>query len=147
MQAVAHKRRVFVYGTLRRGFPLHRHLKKMNAHYLGKGTVRAKLYDLGEYPGAVTSILPTDRIKGELYELAEPLRQLKELDTLEEFDPLHPAKSLFVRRSVVVRLEDGDQSRAWIYLLNKKPVHARPIRRGDYALARRSSVRTSARNS
>jgi gamma-glutamylcyclotransferase (GGCT)/AIG2-like uncharacterized protein YtfP len=145
MQGEANGKRVFVYGTLRRGFRLHRHLKKMNALYLGTGSVRAKLYDLGDYPGAIRSRLPKDRITGELYELSEPVEQLKKLDMIEEFYPSEPSKSLFVRRSVTVRLEDGSQSRAWIYLLNRKPQDAPVVRRGDYLLANRSNGHAKAR--
>jgi gamma-glutamylcyclotransferase (GGCT)/AIG2-like uncharacterized protein YtfP len=118
----------------------------MNARYLGVATVRAKLYDLGEYPGAVRSQVPRDRIKGELYQLSEPADQLKELDELEEFYPTRPGKSLFVRRSVRVRLEDGNQSLAWIYLLNRKPQNARALRLGDYTLAHQSNGRSHARH-
>lgn len=126
---------------------MHRHLASLKPRYLGRGTVRAKLYDLGEYPGAVKSSLPGDKITGELYELTEPASQLRQLDALEEFDPASPAKSLFVRRSVKVDLNDGAQSKAWMYFLNKKPARARVVRRGDYALARASSTRTNSRHS
>ncbi len=45
---------LFVYGTLRAGYDVD--LKKnvkQDLSYIGKGKIAARLYDLGEYPGAV----------------------------------------------------------------------------------------------
>jgi gamma-glutamylcyclotransferase (GGCT)/AIG2-like uncharacterized protein YtfP len=145
MHGESNGNRVFVYRTLRRGFPLHRHLASMKPRYRGRGTVKARLCDLGEYPGAVKSSLPGDKIIHELYEINEPVSQLRELDAFEEFDPAIPAERLFVRRSAIVQLKDAVQSRAWIDYVNKKPCRARAIRGGHYTMVRSSSVRTNAR--
>jgi gamma-glutamylcyclotransferase (GGCT)/AIG2-like uncharacterized protein YtfP len=48
------KEKVFVYGTLRKGFTLHMYLSD-KAKFVGAGTMKGVLYDLGEYPGVVPS--------------------------------------------------------------------------------------------
>lgn len=128
------KHRLFVYGTLRKGYSLNRVLRRMGARYVGKGRIQGSLYDLGEFPGAVTSSSMRKRIEGELYELPHADAQLKELDRIEEFDSERPENSLFVRRISTVRLANGRRMRAWVYFLPRRPVNARPIAQGDYAL-------------
>jgi gamma-glutamylcyclotransferase (GGCT)/AIG2-like uncharacterized protein YtfP len=129
--------KLFVYGTLRRGFPLHAHLAPEKSRFLGRGKIRGRLYDLGEFPGAVDSVSSADEIEGELFQLLEPERLLAELDEIEEFDPAKPQESLFVRRMVSVSLPAQKETRAWAYLLAKKPSGLRQIPGGDYAEARR----------
>ncbi|MFQ5778596.1 MAG: gamma-glutamylcyclotransferase [Terriglobia bacterium] len=131
--------KLFVYGTLRRGFPLHAYLDKKVARYLGKGKICGRLYDLGQFPGAIPSQSPTDEIEGELYELIDASKQLSELDAVEEFDPDRPGKSLFVRQLAEVELETGQKLNAWVYFLPGKPTSGRLVQSGDYAQSRRPS--------
>lgn len=62
--------RLFVYGSLRRGQEnemaalLHRH-----ARWLGAGTIRARLYAISWYSGAVPSDDPGDAVHGDVFEL------------------------------------------------------------------------------
>jgi gamma-glutamylcyclotransferase (GGCT)/AIG2-like uncharacterized protein YtfP len=121
---------LFVYGTLRKGFTLHSHLDKSTIKYLGKGLIQGRLYDLGEYPGAVRSSGNTTII-GEVYELGDS-KELDALDKIEEFYPEEPKKSLFVRQKTNVKLESGKEILAWVYLLPKKPKHAQLVKSGDY---------------
>ncbi len=135
MEQKAHK--IFVYGTLRRGFALHSELKKTGARYLGKGQILGSLFDLGEYPGAIRGSGSEGNIDGELYELQSPEEQLAILDEIEEFDPQSPRKSLFVRKKATVKLKQGGRTRAWVYFLPKKPRRGAMIVSGNYADARR----------
>jgi pyruvate carboxylase len=91
-----------------------------------------RLYDLGEFPGAIPSELPGEEVEGELYELGDLRRQLKALDEYEEFNPDHPEECLFIRQRVDVQIEDGERLKAWAYLLPRKPADARRIVSGDY---------------
>lgn len=129
--------KLFVYGTLRRGFALHAELKKLGARYAGKGRIAGSLFNLGEYPGVLPVSTGKGDVEGELYELRNPTEQLPVLDRLEEFNPSRPSKSLFVRRRAFVRLEDGGRLRAWVYFLPRRPARAFLIPGGDYAKARR----------
>jgi gamma-glutamylcyclotransferase (GGCT)/AIG2-like uncharacterized protein YtfP len=131
--------KVFVYGTLRRGYQLHEHLLEPRSRYLGPGKIRGRLYDLGEYPGALPADGPGDVVAGEVYELTDPESQLRVLDELEEFDPSKPEESLFVRRTTDVVLDSGRKVQAWTYFLPRQPPRARRIPSGDYAHRRRVS--------
>ncbi len=129
--------RVFVYGTLRKGFPLHSVLRKHGVRELREGSIRAKLFDLGEFPGAVISTGTTDRVEGEVYELLRPELQIRELDAAEDCDPTDEENSLFVRQQTEVRMKDGTRMLAWAYFLPHKPTKGREIQSGDYAISRR----------
>lgn len=130
--------KLFVYGTLRRGYSLHSRLVKMNAKYLGSGHIGGALFDLGDYPGAVPSRSKRSRVDGELYELVSPRDQFKVLDRLEEYSPKRPRASLFVRRRATVQMRNGKRVRAWVYFLPRRPAAAQPIGSGNYAKAPRS---------
>lgn len=126
----SHVKNLFVYGTLRKGFSRHHHLKDCT-RYLGDGTIRGILYDLGEYPGAVPRAI-SKTVKGEIYELYDPAAQLKQLDAIEDYDPDAPEQSLFVRKLITVHVADGKKIEAWAYFLSQKPSRARVISSGDY---------------
>jgi pyruvate carboxylase len=129
--------KIFVYGTLRQGYSLHRHLRQVGAKYAGAGQIRGRLFDLGEYPGVLPSTRPSDSVRGELYDLESPRDQLSALDALEEYDPRRPRNSLFRRRIAEVRLDDGQKCKAWVYFFNRKPRSAQLIPQGDYSAFRR----------
>ena len=95
---------LFVYGTLRRSFPLHHILVSDSVKYVAKGHIRGRLYNLGRYPGVYQAPQGHEHVVGELYQLLDPETQLKKLDREEDFDPSRPEKSLFIRRKTQVRL-------------------------------------------
>lgn len=123
---------LFVYGTLMKGFQAD-WPSKVGARLVGRGKISAKLYDLGDYPGAV--YVPGDSgpyVKGELYQLRNPELANGILDQYEEFFPGQPDKSLFVRTVATVRLEEGRREKAWVYFYNRPVDEARFIPSGDY---------------
>lgn len=128
--------RLFVYGTLRRGFSSHGLLRRLRARFLGTGHIRGKLYELGEYPGAVESSGGGNRICGEVYLLPHAARAFKALDNFEEFDPANPGFALFVRKEATVVLAGGGEIRAWVYWLNRVRAAGRPVPSGDYSKRR-----------
>ena len=109
---------LFVYGTLRRGFRLHHHLKRLGAHFVANGKVQAVSFDLGEFPGARPSTKPARTIEGELYRLHKVENTLGVLDQVEGFFPRNPGRSLFQRATTTVFLPNGQQRLAWIYWWN-----------------------------
>lgn len=117
--------RLFVYGSLMRGMEAHPRLR--GARLLGEGTVRARLFDLGAYPGAVPG---AGVVKGEVWELEEGA--LAALDAYEGFVARAPEESLFVRRRVVVRLVLGGSVRAWIYFAARVPDGTPEVEGGDW---------------
>jgi gamma-glutamylcyclotransferase (GGCT)/AIG2-like uncharacterized protein YtfP len=95
---------------------------------VGKGFVRGKLYDLGDYPGAVLSPSSKGKISGTVFRLPQDETVLRKIDEYEEFDPLAPAKSLFVRSLHPVTLTAGKTLQCWVYVYNQKPKVSRTLR-------------------
>ena len=116
---------LFAYGTLMRGYPLHRVLAR-GATFVGAGRVRGVLLDLGRYPGLVAG---RGAVTGELYRLDEP-ELLGTLDREEGYN--------FERRRSTVTLADGRRARAWIYRYRGPRERAVPIPAGDYRAAQRA---------
>jgi gamma-glutamylcyclotransferase (GGCT)/AIG2-like uncharacterized protein YtfP len=99
---------------------------------LGSAQVRGRLYDFGEFPGAVLDSSSRSTIHGELVVLPPDGRTLDLLDQYEEFDPTDPKKSLFVRKKAKIRMANGSSREGWIYVYNKNPGKAKLVRGGDY---------------
>jgi gamma-glutamylcyclotransferase (GGCT)/AIG2-like uncharacterized protein YtfP len=106
---------LFVYSTLRRGFSLHHHLRRLGAEFVATGKVQGELLDLGESPGARKSTKPGKAVEGEVYRLRRAANALKVLDQVEGFSPRSPKKSLFQRATTEVALPNGARRVAWIY--------------------------------
>lgn len=107
--------------------------KKVEAKLIGEGTIRARLYDLGEYPGARLAGNTSDSfVKGELYRLRDPERAIGILDEYENYFPSEPRKSLFIRELVAVMLENRATRRAWTYLYSRPVDDVKLIPSGNY---------------
>jgi gamma-glutamylcyclotransferase (GGCT)/AIG2-like uncharacterized protein YtfP len=111
---------LFTYGTLMRGFRLHR-LLDGGAEFVGRGKVTGRIIDLGSYPGAVADRDGT--LRGELYRVTDPAL-LARLDSAEG--------PQYHRREVAVRSEDGREMAAWIYWYIGPLDRGVPIPDGDY---------------
>ena len=136
-------RHLFVYGTLtpsRAPAEISAAVRRLKR--VGAGSVRGRLYDLGEYPGAVLSRTFPSVIKGEVFELPEDQQVLDSIDTYEGFDPGHPRGSLFLRQRWPVTLADGRRITCWVYTYNRKPADARVIASGSYSKRTPSKRRT-----
>lgn len=100
--------KVFVYGTLKKGYSNHRLLQ--TSEYIGNGKIEGyEIYDLGFYPG----IVPGDRkdeVYGEVYEITE--------ETLVHLDRLEGEGFLYIREVVEVEM-DGGSVEASIYVFNR----------------------------
>jgi gamma-glutamylcyclotransferase (GGCT)/AIG2-like uncharacterized protein YtfP len=120
------KEYLFVYGTL---LPEHRgemsRWLARRAERIGPGRVRAKLLDLGFYPGAVPTRERNRFVFGELYLLRDPESTLRTLDAYE-------GRS-FARERVTVTLENGARRRGWIYLYRGPTEGRRLIASGRFS--------------
>jgi gamma-glutamylcyclotransferase (GGCT)/AIG2-like uncharacterized protein YtfP len=124
---------LFSYGTL---LPSHAPAEiadtMRNLRRLGRGSVRGRLYDLGEYPGAVLQDGEA-RIFGEVFQLPAGQEMLQELDEYEGFNPADPVGSLFLRKKCPVVLDSGKQIACWVYVYNRDPGAAPLVYNGDYS--------------
>lgn len=122
---------LFVYGTLMKAHG-DDWQKQAGAHLVGHGQMTGKLYDLGQFPGAVASSDPRWRIAGEVYRLDDIGRATGILDEYEEFHPARPDESLFIRREMPVVMENGTERWAWVYLYNRPVKESDRIQSGKY---------------
>ena len=122
---------VFFYGTLMTPFNRTGRLR-IDEHlaFLGHGSIEGALFDLGIYPAAVPAA--DSRVRGEVYELTEPVAALRALDELEGYRPGEPESSLYTRMRTPVRLDDGTTVDAWAYFYNAPLGRAERIQSGDY---------------
>ena len=122
---------VFFYGTLMTPFNRTGRLR-LDEHlaFVGHGSISAALFDLGIYPAAV----PADdsRVRGEVYELTDPMPALRALDELEGYRPGDAETSLYTRKRTHVSLDDGTDVEAWAYFYNAPLGRAERIESGDY---------------
>ena len=112
--------RLFVYGTLMRGFPLHNALADAT-RFVGVAWIHGRLVDLGSYPGAVPDA--EGRVHGELYQVMRP-EVWRALDYTEgpQYD----------RRETTVRRRDGGGTSAFVYWYRGPLDRSVPIAGGDY---------------
>jgi gamma-glutamylcyclotransferase (GGCT)/AIG2-like uncharacterized protein YtfP len=111
--------RLFVYGTLMRGFdhPMAK-LLSANADFVGEATCRGKLYLVKHYPGLVLSDDPADIVHGELFALRAPEALLAEFDMYEACGEGFQPPTEYLRQMLAVALADGTASDAWTYVYN-----------------------------
>src|SRR5215469_6727300 len=111
---------LFVYGTLaKENAPRTIADTVRKLKYVGKGSISGRLYDLGEYPGAILGAGAGAKIFGEIYELPSDPKLLNRLDAYEDFDPKRPAKSLFVRRKTSISRPNRKRVKGWVYEYNR----------------------------
>jgi len=122
---------VFFYGTLMAGFDRRRRAgidDKLT--YIGRGSIRGALFDLGIYPAAVPA--PDGHIWGEVYDMSDADAVLAALDEIEGYTPSDPDHSLYIRSRTEVVLPDGNRAQAWVYFYNAPLGRAPRIASGDY---------------
>ena len=111
--------RLFVYGTLMRGFdhPMAKLLSR-SADFLGAARCRGRLYLVKHYPGLVLSDDPAEIVFGELYRLRARDALLRELDMYEACGEGFAAPTEYLRDMLPVTLDDGSATEAWTYVYN-----------------------------
>lgn len=117
------------------------------ATFVGNGTFRGQLYDVGRYPAAVLAEMPGGLIHGEVYRLGDPGTTLARLDAYEGCTETDPEPHEYLRAAVPVRLETGETVSAQVYLYNHPVSHLTVVESGDYLLwCARASSRDSGPN-
>ncbi|MBA7610399.1 Gamma-glutamylcyclotransferase family protein ytfP [subsurface metagenome] len=111
--------RLFVYGTLMRGFD-HPMARMLSAHadFLGEARCRGRLYFVKHYPGLVLSEDSADIVHGELYRLHARDEMLHEFDMYEACGDGFPQPTEYLRQMLSVTLDDGSATDAWTYVYN-----------------------------
>jgi len=125
--------RLFVYGTLMRGFdhPMAQLLSRA-ADFVGEARCRGRLYRVKHYPGLVLSDDPDDVVFGEVYRLRRPAELLREFDMYEACGEGFSEPTEYIRRMLPVTLDGGAASEAWTYLYNWPVAHLPRIPSGRF---------------
>ena len=128
---------IFVYGTLRKALVSSMaHVLTRHCEYVSLGEIQGRLYDLGQYPGAIESLNLGERVKGEIYRITHPELALPVLDDYEECSDDYPQPHEYLRRKITVRLPTGEGVLAWVYLYNHDVSSLTRIELGDYVASR-----------
>ena len=109
---------LFIYGTLhpdRAPGEIASVVRRLTS--VGRATVHARLFDLGEYPGIVLDANAA-AVSGELFVVPDEVT-LAALDAYEDYRPDDSAASLFLRTEAVATLDDGVDMSCWVYVYNR----------------------------
>lgn len=124
---------LFVYGTLLKKITNEMSLfLAQNAEFYNKGYFFGRLYDLGEYPGAILSDNRGEKVFGNIFKLNDPQNVFSVLDDYEEVGEKYPFPNEYRREKVKVYSNCNEKMDAWIYLFNHSVENLTLISSGDY---------------
>jgi gamma-glutamylcyclotransferase (GGCT)/AIG2-like uncharacterized protein YtfP len=116
---------LFVYGTLRRGND-NRHARLLHrwAVFLGAARVQGRLYRVKWYPGLILHKAEGQWVVGDLFRLRSP-------ETLAELDQ-YEGSTEYQRVLTTAVVENGDETRCWVYEYIGPVKEERRIASGDW---------------
>lgn len=119
---------LFVYGSLLKGFKSQAY-EYIKSYFtlLGEAAIKGTMYDMGTFP-VVTSKDTGRLIKGELYEINNPLEFSFAIAQLDDYEGLYPEEGLEAdyEREAVDANFNGKTITAWVYWY-KKDVSGMPV--------------------
>jgi gamma-glutamylcyclotransferase (GGCT)/AIG2-like uncharacterized protein YtfP len=134
---------LFLYGTLRpEDAPEGIRPAVEGLRVVGEGSLPGRLYDLGEYPGAVIDPAAEQRIYGTIFELPGDETVLRRMDVYEDFRSSEPEESLFLRVRQQVELASGGSLECWVYVYNLPPLGARVVTSGRWRPRKNAAMET-----
>ena len=122
---------LFVYGTLLdTGNEFAAYLNN-NCSIHTKGKFKGRLYDIGEYPGAVAGNNSNGYVYGNIVLIHNPITVFKQLDDYEGFGNDQQQPNLFIRELMEIETAE-DIIDCWVYLYNLPVKELVLIESGDY---------------
>ena len=122
---------LFVYGTLLNADNEFAIYLKNNCSFYANGKFKGRLYDIGEYPGAIADNQYTGYVYGSIFLMNDAVSALKYLDYYEGFGPEQEQPNLFIRE--IIEVESGKGlMKCWCYLYNLSVDGLPLIISGDY---------------
>lgn len=121
---------LFVYGTLLTDGNEFAAYLKQQCRFYNTGKFKGKLYDIGEYPGAVYA--DTDQfVYGSIFVIDNLDKVFIKLDAYEGFGDDQPQPNEFIRELIEVDT-DGGKLKCWVYLYNLPTDRLQPILSGRF---------------
>jgi gamma-glutamylcyclotransferase (GGCT)/AIG2-like uncharacterized protein YtfP len=108
---------LFIYGTLLNKQNEFGAYLNRNCSFYADGKFKGRLYDVGEYPGAVLDADGSDYVYGKVYLLNNTDDVLDRLDDYEGFGPEQDQPNLFVRELTNIKTANA-LIVCWVYLYN-----------------------------
>jgi gamma-glutamylcyclotransferase (GGCT)/AIG2-like uncharacterized protein YtfP len=122
---------LFVYGTLLDLESEFTDYISNNCRFYGKGKLKGRLYDAGEYPGAVADESHSGYVYGSIFVLNDFVETLKYIDNYEGYGIEQEQPNLFMRE--IIRIDtDAVSLDCWVYLYNLPTDDLILIEGGDY---------------
>jgi gamma-glutamylcyclotransferase (GGCT)/AIG2-like uncharacterized protein YtfP len=122
---------LFVYGTLLDNNNSYGAYLQQHCTLLQPGKLKGRLYDIGEYPGAIADIYSALYVHGSIYLMDEPEKILEFIDDYEGFGDNQAQPNLFIR--IQADIETGNNTvKCWVYVYNLAIEHLPTIRSGRY---------------
>ncbi len=123
---------LFVYGTLLTELDNNMsNYLRYNAQNIGRGFIYGKLFDIGDYPGAILNTNKSSKVFGNVFIMNSPQAVLSVLDEYEGVGSQFPQPNEYKRQLVDVQLNNSKLT-CWAYLYNCSGVGLRCINTGCY---------------
>ena len=135
---------LFVYGTLKSDAS-NAHAKQFHsqAQLIGEAIWQGCLYLVTNYPAAISSSNPKERVIGELWRLTNPSQTLKTLDEYEECAATSPWPHEYERLMQPIEIH-GQVIEAWIYIYQLSTATLTKIDSGLFLNQNQALIRRSA---
>lgn len=122
---------LFVYGSLLDEDNEFAIYLKNNSTFYATGKARGKIYDIGEYPGAVLIPEGADYIYGHILKIQTPEKVFKVIDDYEGYGGEQSWPNEFIRALTVIEAEKEILD-CWIYVYNLPVFGLRQVKGGRY---------------
>ncbi len=108
--------KIFVYGTLKEGFPLDEQYTTKRKSVVKNVKTSGTLFNLGPFPGAKFNT--KDIIVGEIHKFKDAKQILSEMDVIEGYNHRDKTNSLFYRIIIEATYKNGKKVKAYAYEFN-----------------------------
>ena len=122
---------LFAYGSLLSDDNEFAIYLKNNSKFYSAGKVKGRLYDIGEYPGAVLTSEGDKYIYGDILKIDTPEKVFKVIDDYEGYGGEQSWPNEFIRVLTDIETKSGAMS-CWIYVYNLPVNGLRYIKDGRY---------------
>jgi gamma-glutamylcyclotransferase (GGCT)/AIG2-like uncharacterized protein YtfP len=122
---------LFVYGTLLDSSNNYAAYLQQHCTLLQQGKFKGRLYDMGEYPGAIADAHCEQYVYGSIYLMTEPEKVLTIIDDYEGFGAEQEQPNLFIRIQAAIET-NLEPVMCWVYIYNLPIEHFAQIQSGRY---------------